>query len=595
MAIQDTDFFLIEKPDGTSRKVQAQNLDLSDSSTHADHLLLVNISSATDRYVHLDSRYVKCEDFIGNVPQDSKHWMLVERNQTSYRVRAEDVLEYFDTGLADQTGIITDSHTTPILQGETGTHDLTVASLADPNFVDNESIRMVSAAGETSSYVPVTNTITNVLERQGFEYKLYTNSAGLVDGKDSLPPISQAIFREEVELGDIPNYAEFIDVSYYELPTPGPMSVVRPSGSISSAPNLAWSDDGETWIGSIENKPGGIGPDNPIQSAEVHKYWAFWFKGAQHSPRNFAPDATIESIKLTFADPSPDVKFFQPGDVVQPAIFPDGNPWNQDEEWTPLLVSPRFSGLHPDTGAFNGITDFDTYAWNDADMANSRAGGLLEYEIQFSNSDLNPTGELFIYSSFQVSVPPSSASKIYLTDDNGERDITSLINQLGVLSGAPQIHKSQPIPINGTATKLRIVSVNTEDSMYVSGIVVNGKLLVDRSITNFPDGASQEVKVISRDPVARTMVVDGGSWLGSDGTNSGDVDSQETIVTGPSKSGTAKTDGVPASTTFRIKDSNGQWVDNTNSNSGADHSGASAQNFYVKNASGRVALSRLDP
>ena len=34
MAIQDTDFFLIEKPDGTSRKVQAQNLDLSDSSTH---------------------------------------------------------------------------------------------------------------------------------------------------------------------------------------------------------------------------------------------------------------------------------------------------------------------------------------------------------------------------------------------------------------------------------------------------------------------------------------------------------------------------------------------------------------------------------
>ena len=72
-------------------------------------------------------------------------------------------------------------------------------------------------------------------------------------------------------------------------------------------------------------------------------------------------------------------------------------------------------------------------------------------------------------------------------------------------------------------------------------------------------------------------------------------DSQETIVTGPSKSGTAKTDGVPASTTFRIKDSNGQWVDNTNSNSGADHSGGSAQEFYVKNASGRVALARLDP
>ena len=53
---------------------------------------------------------------------------------------------------------------------------LTVASLATPNFVDNESIRMVSAAGETSSYVPVTNTITNVTEQQGFEYKLYTSN-----------------------------------------------------------------------------------------------------------------------------------------------------------------------------------------------------------------------------------------------------------------------------------------------------------------------------------------------------------------------------------------------------------------------------------
>ena len=81
--------------------------------------------------------------------------------------------------------------------------------------------------------------------------------------------------------------------------------------------------------------------------------------------------------------------------------------------------------------------------------------------------------------------------------------------------------------------------------------------------------------VVSRDPVANTMVVDGlstGSVLTA--PIAGDVDSQETIVTGPSKSGTAKTDGVPASTTFRIKDSNGQWVDNTNSNSGADHSGS---------------------
>ena len=47
---------------------------------------------------------------------------------------------------------------------------LTVASLATPNFVDNESIRMVNVNGDTSSYVPVTNTITNVASRADIEY-----------------------------------------------------------------------------------------------------------------------------------------------------------------------------------------------------------------------------------------------------------------------------------------------------------------------------------------------------------------------------------------------------------------------------------------
>ena len=54
---------------------------------------------------------------------------------------------------------------------------LTVASLATPNFVDNESIRMVSAAGETSSYVPVTNTITNVEQDPNGELTVTTFAA----------------------------------------------------------------------------------------------------------------------------------------------------------------------------------------------------------------------------------------------------------------------------------------------------------------------------------------------------------------------------------------------------------------------------------
>ena len=53
----------------------------------------------------------------------------------------------------------------------------------------------------------------------------------------------------------------------------------------------------------------------------------------------------------------------------------------------------------------------------------------------------------------------------------------------------------------------------------VSGLVVNGNLLVDKSVTNLPDGASQEVTVISTGyPDSNTMVVDGGEWSGINGS-----------------------------------------------------------------------------
>ena len=162
------------------------------------------------------------------------------------------------------------------------------------------------------------------------------------------------------------------------------------------------------------------------------------------------------------------------------------------------------------------------------------------------------------------------------------------------------VPNTQTCMFTEAATRLDNIHLSNDSSPSrsnrLAGVRVtrtDGKTFLLSTITEV--GYDEFVHVVSRDPVARTMVVDGGSWLGSDGTNTGDVADQETIVTGPSKSGTAKTDGVPASTTFRIKDSNGQWIDNTNSNSGADHSGGSAQNFYVKNASGRVALARLDP
>ena len=51
---------------------------------------------------------------------------------------------------------------------------LTVESLANPNFVDNEAIRMVNVNGDTASYVPVTSTITNVSDSTATTYQMGT-------------------------------------------------------------------------------------------------------------------------------------------------------------------------------------------------------------------------------------------------------------------------------------------------------------------------------------------------------------------------------------------------------------------------------------
>ena len=88
----------------------------------------------------------------------------------------------------------------------------------------------------------------------------------------------------------------------------------------------------------------------------------------------------------------------------------------------------------------------------------------------------------------------------------------------------------------------------------------------------------------SRDPAARTMIVNGGAWTGSDGTNSGDAADRQTTVTAPAKSGTGKCNGVPGGNTFSVKDSNGEWIDTTN---------RLGQTFYAKNNSGRVSKVRL--
>ena len=203
-------------------------------------------------------------------------------------------------------------------------------------------------------YQPVSDSIVNVEGREpGFTYKLYVSADALgvdsIDDLVNLPTISTATYTEDVTAGNFPTYGNQTKYSLYEFDTPSTISVIRKNSNLASNPSLAWSDDGETWINAIFDKPGGIGPTNPIESSEYHKYYCFWFNSASHTASNFAPDPTYQSPEKTLTlSGDTDLAYFRPGDVVQgtagdpdevkviskddsvPSITVDGGDWYAD-------------------------------------------------------------------------------------------------------------------------------------------------------------------------------------------------------------------------------------------------------------------------
>ncbi len=89
------------------------------------------------------------------------------------------------------------------------------------------------------------------------------------------------------------------------------------------------------------------------------------------------------------------------------------------------------------------------------------------------------------------------------------------------------------------------------------------------------------IEVVDVDVAANTMTVDGGSWLGSDGSGAADGDTE---VTGPAKSGTGTFVSTNGIDTVNIENTNNEWISNDNRLS---------ENFYIKKIF--TALNANDP
>ena len=597
MAISDTDLFLIDDA-GTSKKILAGKLKAGLTGTYANMKLLVNKADYSSRWVY-------CKDLQTNLPAD--HWLMVESRGQSYKVNGTDILNYFPSGPAGATGVITDSHTTPITQGSTGTHDLTVASLATPNFADNEAIRMVDNNGDTASYTPVTSTITHVDNivadysssltcptgfaapaTNGFNGKTETASgdfSGQTCAFTYSPPFEHSLgtwqWSSELSFSTLKIYALCHKATVVSS-NPGVREVLplRVKNATSGWIDLS-GFIGEDGSGNMNFENIDTGVDVTDQVAALNgkidglqfqnDYGAYgWGLWGIEIDGYLLVDGALENL-LTFADPCPDLKFFQPQDVVQP-----GRSFDMGGGTATCPTTP--------SGEFGTSTDINAVMNGELGIENSvhYNNSVLPVSITCTPNNPIPDGAtltvLYSYGNVDVTVNNNFAPTI--TKANGTP--VSII--------PTDVHHSTSDPGQAAAE----IKFNTGYQVDNFEITFHREHTYNIVLVGFvEEPIAEEAKVISRDLVARTMLVDGGAWLGSDGTNSGVAANQETEVTGPSKSGTAKTDGIPPSETFRIKDSNGQWIDNTNSNSGADHSGASAQKFYVKNGSGRVSIARL--
>ena len=176
---------------------------------------------------------------------------------------------------------------------------------------------------------------------------------------------------------------------------------------------------------------------------------------------------------LTFNTPNPDLQYFEVGDVVQTGD------WNQSQEWSSVVSVNSQDAALPLTNSFDG---------NTSTLGAASSG--TDYELNF--------GSLF----------STNPVKLEVWSTNGAGTGFNILVD-GVSKGS-QVNDWVDC---GTLTFTKITAEASGNGGCINAIRVDGKLLVDASVSN-PDGAS----ITGIDTAANTMTVDGGDWYGADGT-----------------------------------------------------------------------------
>ena len=445
---------------------------------------------------------------------------------------------------------------------------LTVASLPDINFADNEAINMVNTNGDRASYQPESSTIESVSElivpavewadNSGTKIKagtpfsdnsiceffyrdddtndysttcqlfscanennrLYLSSNSLIwntrdigewtQSMDDL--ISSGIYKPKrfnhfllLRSGDTMNIfvngRKVLNGAKMVLSSVGLVENYYFGCTRDGNPNN-WGIRGVTNNYYIGPNNGRYSPNNnfvppdldSLSSAGAYYYWGFadgaipsWEVNSGNTSPVVNPAFNTTEIKLTFSDPCPDLKFFSPGDKIQAR-----NTYIDNFEWSSALSA---SNLQNPKLAFDG------------DEGTSANSGGINRAITW-----RPTDEMRPF----VTGPGTFRAKTFFMGTDSENNYQGGHLQTSLQRIWP-IRNSVELELQDGEYVIELFGSWAHSySASISSIQMDGNYFVDRDL-------SDSAFVLSRDVATKTMVVKGGGWAGTDGSELGPV------------------------------------------------------------------------
>jgi hypothetical protein len=332
---------------------------------------------------------------------------------------------------------------------------------------------------EPASYTPQTSEIAsvNTVDTSTYEYKSHTGQVALgsltYTSADSGPETVSSGVKPSTSLSD--SYWAFIKFNGSAKVNWGP-----PNSGTTKNVSYFYSDDGVNWVfDSSYSQSSGNFPGPFADSINSAVYWALCYQrtidGSAITTLNDVPQApfipnnwyqfTVPTplSTLTFNTPNPDLQYFEVGDVVQGQETPTltATTENNVDEWVTNWN---------DSNGWTSSTNNMTMTWNISGPANIVFKGVRK------SSD-NPTMTLSV--------------------DGVQVD--------SVVWGTATAEVSATLPAGNNVVTLK---GSRTFRVYSNQSTIDGQFFK----------INQQASITATDTAANTMTVDGGDWLGQDGS-----------------------------------------------------------------------------